>query len=199
MRTKNIPVLTYTLIAINVIIFLIETAFGGSDSSEVAIKFGAQTTPLVLEQGEWFRLFTAMFLHFGFEHLFGNMVALFTIGTYLEEYFGKLKFVIIYITSGLAGNLFTLLIEKNTGVNTVSAGASGAVFGIVSCILIFALDKKTRAYFPINRAIVGIALMFIPGILDKSINFYAHIGGFLMGLLLSYTFYYFKKNKNRSS
>ena len=196
MRTKNIPVLTYTLIVINVIIFLIETAFGGSDSSEVAIKFGAQTTPLVLEQGEWFRLFTAMFLHFGFEHLFGNMVALFAIGTYVEEYFGKLKFVIIYITSGLAGNLFTLLIEKNTGANTVSAGASGAVFGIVSCILIFALDRRTRAYFPINRAIVGIALMFIPGILDKSINFYAHIGGFLMGLLLSYTFYYFKKNKN---
>ena len=196
MRTKNIPVLTYTLIAINVIIFLIETAFGGSDSSEVAIKFGAQTTPLVLEQGEWFRLFTAMFLHFGFEHLFGNMVALFAIGTYVEEYFGKLKFVIIYITSGLAGNLFTLLIEKNTGANTVSAGASGAVFGIVSCILIFTLDRKTRAYFPINRAIAGIALMFIPGILDKSINFYAHIGGFLMGLLLSYTFYYFKKNKN---
>ncbi|MBP3718864.1 MAG: rhomboid family intramembrane serine protease, partial [Eubacterium sp.] len=73
---RYIPYMTISLIVINVLIFLIETVAGGSESTEVALKFGAQYAPYVIGEGEWYRTFTSMFVHFGIEHIFGNMIAL---------------------------------------------------------------------------------------------------------------------------
>ncbi len=192
MKDKK-PIITFILVGINVLIFLIESAYGSPESTEVAFKFGAQTTDSILQSGQWYRLFTAMFIHFGFEHLMGNMIALIAIGQYAEDYFGKIKYTIIYFVSGICGNLLTLLVEMHSSTASVSAGASGAISGILATLVIFALDKKTRQMFPIPRVIVGIILILVPGLLEPEVNFIAHIGGFVAGLILSYTFYYFKE------
>ena len=199
MRKDSKPVITFALMAINVIVFLGLVAFEGKTFSASMVKYGGGTAPLVFDQGEWYRLFSSMFLHFDIEHLFGNMVALFAIGIYAESYFGKVRYLIIYFVSGLVGGLFSLLIDQRMGDFAVHAGASGAIFGVMGCIIIFAIDRNTRPYFPFSRVIIGIPLLILPGLLSSNIDFAAHIGGFLTGLLISYTFYFFMKSKKPAS
>ena len=195
MRKETKPILTFALIAINVIVFMALTLVGGRNFGESMIKYGGGTAPLVFDQGEWYRLFTSMFLHFDWEHLFGNMVALFAIGIYAESYFGKIRYATIYFMSGLVGGLFSLLVDQRMNQIAVHAGASGAVFGVMACIIIFAIDRQTRPYFPFSRVIIGIPLLILPGLMNSQIDFVAHIAGFLTGFLISYTFYYFINNK----
>ena len=119
---------TYILIGINILVFLAETAGGGSTDRNVALKFGAQYTPYI-RQGQWYRLFTSMFLHFGFLHLICNMYSLSNLGPALERFFGIPIFVALYLASGLAGNLLTWAMEQKSGRYTMSLGASGADLG----------------------------------------------------------------------
>lgn len=187
------------LIAINVIVFLSLVAFEGKDFSASMVKYGGGTASLVFDQGEWYRLFTSMFLHFDMEHLLGNMFALFAIGMYAESYFGKVRYAVIYFVSGLAAGVFSLLIDQRMGYFAVHAGASGAISGIMGCIIIFAIDKRTRPYFPFSRVIIGIPLLLLPGLMNEQIDFAAHIGGFLTGFIISYTFYYFMNRKTMNN
>ena len=85
---------TYVLIGINIVIFLLETSQGGSTNRDVAMKFGAQYTPYV-RRGQWYRLITSMFLHFGFIHLLCNMYSLSNLGTALERFFGIPLFLVL--------------------------------------------------------------------------------------------------------
>ncbi len=186
--------MTISLIVINVIIFLIETALGGSESTEIALKFGAQYLPYVLADGDWYRVFTSMFVHFGIEHIFGNMIALIMVGQYIEVYFGRLKFLAIYFLGGLAGNLLSLIVEFQTNVYAVSAGASGAISGLFGALVILAFDKNTRRLFPLPRILIGIILLLIPA--AKNVNVMAHLGGLLGGFATAYTFYYYKTTKD---
>lgn len=191
---RYIPYMTISLIVINVIIFLIETALGGSESTEIALKFGAQYLPYVLADGDWYRVFTSMFVHFGIEHIFGNMIALIMVGQYIEVYFGRLKFLAIYFLGGLAGNLLSLIVEFQTNVYAVSAGASGAISGLFGALVILAFDKNTRRLFPLPRILIGIILLLIPA--AKNVNVMAHLGGLLGGFATAYTFYYYKTTKD---
>ena len=91
------------------------------------LEHGAMFVPKVVEDGEYYRLFTSMFLHFGFEHLMNNMVTLVLLGWHLEIEVGKIKFLLIYILSGLGGNILSAWYEVRTMDYTISAGASGAM------------------------------------------------------------------------
>ena len=106
------PVATYGLIGVNILVFIAESMRGGSTNTKVALKFGAQYTPY-LEQGQWYRLCTAMFLHFGYLHLVCNMYSLYNLGPALEDFFGIPIFLFLYLF-GLFLNLRILLF--NLGV-----------------------------------------------------------------------------------
>lgn len=181
---KRIPVVTAILIAVNAVVFFLETLMGGSEDLSVALSCGALYTPLVVQYGQWWRLFTAMFLHFGIRHLGSNMISLWAIGPYAETFFGRARYLLLYLLSGLCGNLLTVAVELYTGSYALSAGASGAICGLLSVFLIFAMMPQTRRAFPLPRVLAAIALVLLPGLTDRSISMTAHLGGLVGGFLL---------------
>lgn len=174
---------TCILLAANVLVFLAEERAGGSARPDVAVRFGAQSLPL-LRRGEYWRLGAAMFLHFGFLHLLFNMYALWNLGPPLESAFGTVPFLALYLLSGLAGNLLTWYRETRTRT-TISAGASGAVFGLLGAYLALAVLPSTRPYIDVRSLATVLLLNLAYGFSSKSINMAAHLGGLLAGFLLS--------------
>jgi len=191
---KYIPIVTYTIIGLNILVFFLETISGGSENTDVLLKYGASYAPYIFEKGQWYRIFTAMFVHIGFEHIASNMLCLVAIGQYAENYFGRFKYIIIYIIAGIVGNVLSLFLDMKTGSFPVAAGASGAISGLLGTLLILALDPETRRIFPMYRVLAAIVLVMIP--YKEGVDVAAHIGGLLGGLAVGYTFYYYK-NKDR--
>jgi rhomboid protease GluP len=178
------PVVTWILLAAILVVFGLETLAGGSTNTEVLVRLGAKVTPLIVA-GEYWRLFTAMFLHIGVFHLFFNSYALFAIGTELERVFGPLRFTLVYVLSGLAGSLASYAFSY-----TLSAGASGAIFGVIGALAAFFLLHRERlgAW---GRARLGniaflIALNLFLGFTRPGIDNLGHIGGLVGGLRLGW-------------
>ena len=172
---------TYIIIGINILLFAAESMKGGAMNQEVALKFGAQYTPYI-QQGQWYRLFTSMFLHFGFLHLICNMYSLYNLGPSLEYFFGIPIFVVLYLASGLAGNILTYVMELRTGRRALSLGASGAVFGLLGSYLVFALwpGYIGVSLYGILR-VLGINAVY--AFANRSINAMAHLGGLIGGIV----------------
>ena len=147
MRSKK-PIITTALIAINVIVFVLMYILGnGSEDTSTLIKFGANYVQLT-KNGEFYRILTSAFLHIGIIHLVLNMYSLSVIGTQIEYFYGKIKYIIIYLFSAIMGSLFTVVLS---GTNTVAAGASGAIFGLLGALLYFGYNY--RGY--IGNSIIG--------------------------------------------
>ena len=174
---------TYIIIGLNILLFAAESMKGGAMNQEVALKFGAQYTPYI-QQGQWYRLFTSMFLHFGFLHLICNMYSLYNLGPSLEYFFGIPIFVVLYLASGLAGNILTYVMELRTGRRTLSLGASGAVFGLLGSYLVFALwpGYIGVSLYGILR-VLGINAVY--AFANRSINAMAHLGGLIAGAAIT--------------
>ena len=172
------------LSVINFIVFLAETIAGGSQNVETAIRFGALYVPFV-KTGEYYRLFTAIFLHFGLTHLLVNTFSLGNIGPLVEKIFGKIRFLIIYLVSGIAGNVLICILEGFTGQYHVSAGASGAVFGILGAYLGMSLSREYRQLFNIRRILLAIVIALAPGLYMQGISLTAHVGGLIGGTAVS--------------
>lgn len=187
------PRVTYVLIAINVMIFLAMTAFGflnglglnGSQDTRVLVLFGAQQNELVA-MGDFYRLFTSMFIHIGIVHLAFNTWALYVIGMGLERLYGSARYLVIYILSGLGGSLVSYVLAPAN----VSAGASGAIFGLIGAeIAFFYRHRKTFGQASQQQLrsllmVAGINLVF--GFTFPGINNYAHIGGLIFGAALGW-------------
>jgi rhomboid protease GluP len=182
----NKPFFTYILLAAIVLIWLGMSAMGGSTNARVLVRFGANYGPLIL-QGEIWRLFTSMFLHIGLMHLAFNAYALFIFGLEMERLYGPDRFIVIYILSGLFGNLVSF---ASRGPNLFSAGASGAIFGIIGMNLaFFLLHREAFGQFGRQRVmntlvVIGINLFF--GFTVPGIDNLAHLGGLVAGFALGY-------------
>jgi len=181
------PFVTYVLLASIAIIWLMMELAGGSTNTPVLIKFGANSGLQIIVNGEIWRLFTSMFLHIGITHLLFNAYALFIFGLEMERLYGPDRFIVIYILSGLFGSLLSFAVR---GPLVLSAGASGAIFGIIGMNLAyFILHRKSFGQFGRQRmistlVIIGINLFF--GFTVSGIDNYAHIGGLLAGFALGF-------------
>ena len=182
MKEKK-SVLTIALIVINIAVFIIETIAGGSENTQVALRFGAAYAPLIFS-GQYYRLFTAMFLHFGAFHLLANMISLGVLGPTVEKLFGKVRFLLVYLIGGIAGNLLSILLDVAWGRNALSAGASGAIFALFGAYLVMALSKKFTG-LSISRVIIAIVISLVPGLEMQSVNVSAHLGGVIGGFIVS--------------
>jgi len=183
----NQPFVTYILlIAIGLMWAFTEFVAGGSTSNNVLITFGANYGPAIL-QGQTWRLFTSMFLHVGLTHLLFNAYALFIFGLEMERLYGPDRYTVIYILSGLFGSLASFAWR---GPAVLSAGASGAIFGVIGMNLaFFLLHKETFGKFGQARlsntvVIIGINLFF--GFAVPGIDNMAHMGGLISGFALGY-------------
>ena len=171
---------------INIIVFVVMEIMGSTESSRFMLDHGAAYTPLIL-QGEYWRLFTSMFLHFGATHLAMNMICLITIGDMLERMAGHWKYLLIYLGSGLAGNLLSVAVEEFSGDYALSAGASGAIFGVIGAVFVVILKNRDRFRQDyIRRYAIMIALMIMEGFVVSGIDNNAHIGGVVAGAVLSF-------------
>ena len=176
--------LNFSVIIINIIVFIAVTATGGTDNITHMLDAGAAYTPYILN-GEWHRLFTSMFLHFGFLHIAGNMLLLFFIGDYAERFLGKIRYLVLYIGGGLIGNLASFALELSNGDYSVSAGASGAVFAVLGGLAAMAIKNGGRLYdISIRNLIVLTVLQIIFSVTTVGIDAAAHAGGLAGGFVI---------------
>ncbi len=198
-RNKKNAICTILLVGINIGVFFYLTMFGMTEDAEFMLDHGAMYVPAVLVSGEVYRLFTSMFLHFGFEHLMNNMLMLAVIGWNLEQEIGKIQFLIIYLLSGLCGNVLSAYFDILSENYAVSAGASGAVFGIMGAILYVALRNRGHVGDISGRGILLIILWSLYyGFTSENVDNYAHIGGLITGFILAVLLYWKRKRKRRS-
>ena len=144
MRYKTEAVCTVALIVVNVAVFMIMTMFGDTEDAVFMLQHGAMYEPFVIQQHEYYRIITCLFLHFGIEHLLNNMVMLGALGWNLELEIGKVRFLVIYFVSGIAGNILSLFYDLSTENPAVSAGASGAIFGLMGALLYVVILNRGR-------------------------------------------------------
>lgn len=180
---KKTPYATYILLAANLIVFFASELLGGSEDYATMLRLGAASAPLIKE-GEYWRLFTSMFLHFGFMHLANNMIVLFALGENLENVLGPVRYALLYLLGGLAGNLLAFAHDLLIGRTGISAGASGAVFALLGCYVFLLLkNRRNMPRMVVGRVIFGAALALLPGFYTPGVDAFAHLGGFLFGLL----------------
>lgn len=185
--------MTIGLITVNVILFLWLSVQGDTQNGLFMFGHGAMYAPSVVEEKQYYRLITSMFLHFGPEHLMNNMVLLGALGWNLEMLTGKVKLIIIYLAGGLAGNLCSLFWDIRTQEYAVSAGASGAVFALMGALLWAVIYHKGRIGQLTRRGMLMMAILSLYfGFASGGVDNAAHIGGLLGGFLLSMILYHRK-------
>ncbi|GEN35534.1 rhomboid family intramembrane serine protease [Aneurinibacillus danicus] len=175
------PRFTYLFLIMIIAVFILMELSGGSQDPRVLLLFGAKFNPLILA-GEWWRFITPMFLHIGFMHILFNGVALYSLGALAEQIYGSARFLVIYMLSGISGVVSSFAFSDN-----ISAGASGAIFGLFGAMLYFGTQNKELFFRTLGTNIlvvlgINLAIGFLsPGIIDN----YAHLGGLVGGFLAS--------------
>ena len=178
------PVVTYTLIAVNVLIYAIMTIVGqlkGWNQNEQLFYFGAKVN-LYIDNGQYWRLITCMFLHVGIVHLLCNCYAIYIYGPIVERLYGRARYLAIYFISGLMGSLLSYLLSP-----AASAGASGAIFGLIGCMFYFRKRHKDlfKRIFGWNLFLV-LGLNLFLGFAQSGIDNFGHIGGFIGGFIAAH-------------
>ena len=170
------------LMITNVLVFILSNTIMGW-----MYEKGAMITEVVLRYGEYYRVFTAIFLHADIVHLMNNMLMLLLLGAIVENYTGHAFFFFLYILSGLFGNMISMAYEIQNNLSWISVGASGAIMGLVGLLVIWLI--KNWSSFVHNRSIkirLLLLSLFIMQALffQKGANIAAHFGGFVTGIVL---------------
>lgn len=175
-RNNEKPIVTMMLIFINVIVYLLSLV----DYNGILNNFANYY--LYVQNGEYYRLITSMFVHANILHLVSNMYALYVVGPIIEKYYGKGKFLLIYFGSGIIGSLFSVVLT-----NYASVGASGAIFGLFGALLYFGYKYRATLDGFLRSSIIPTLLVnLLLGFMIPGIDVSAHLGGLIGGLLFSY-------------
>lgn len=176
------PIITYFLLGIMTILLILMYVFGNGSVDGMSINtlysFGA-----LVKNGSMIRLITSMFLHIGLIHFIMNAWSLKILGKQVETFYGHFKMLIIFLYSGIIGNLLSVILMNS---NTISAGASGAIFGVMGALLYFAINQRTYMGEALKNEILPVIIInLLIGFVVPGINVYAHIGGFVGGIVIS--------------
>ena len=174
-------IITPILITLCILVFIAMYIWGnGSENTITLLLFGANFRPLV-QAGEIWRLATSIFLHIGIVHLVVNMYSLYIIGKQLESFLGKWKFLIVYLGSGILGSLLSVVVHSS-----ISAGASGAIFGLLGSLLYFGYHYRLYLGTILRTQVIPVIIInLMIGFLVPGIDNFAHIGGLVGGYLLT--------------
>ena len=175
---NRFPMITYWLIAVNVILYVVPILFGQYND----LINGYSIWGPAIREGQYYRLLTGIFLHGGIFHLLFNCYALYVIGAQVENYLGRVKFLIIYLVAGISGALFSMIF----GGNYASIGASGAIFGLMGALVYFGYHYRVYLGNVVKSQIIPlIVLNLILGFCLSGVDNFAHIGGLIGGTLIS--------------
>lgn len=177
------PIVTYFIMFVCVVLFVLMYLLGdGSTYTRTLIEFGANAVALT-KSGEYFRLFTSIFLHAGIVHLLCNMYSLYVIGPQAESFYGKYKYLFIFLFSGICGSILSVAFSGN---QAVSVGASGAIFGLLGAIVYFGYHYRVYLGNVVKSQIVPIIVLnLLIGFTFSGIDNFAHIGGLIGGVFAS--------------
>ena len=176
------PLVTISLIVANIVVYILMTVAGGSTNPLVLIKFGAKVNEYIL-MGQWWRLITPVFIHIGLTHIVVNMVTLYFIGMQIEYLFGASRYLLIYLVSGLCGNIASFVFNPNS----VSAGASTALFGLFGAYLMLGEAFRENVYIRLmSRQFLALVILNIAFGFFGNIDLAGHLGGLFGGFLIAY-------------
>lgn len=178
------PLLSYVLIGVIVVVWLISEVTGGTNDPVHMVAMGANYAPLVM-LGEYWRLFTANWLHFGVQHLAVNAFSLYALGTQVESLFGRRRFLVIYLLSGISGAVASFVLTRG-----FSAGASTAVFGMLGALAVY-FYRQRRVIGDVSRErlrslLTVLAINVVFGLVASNIDNWGHAGGLLGGVVLGW-------------
>lgn len=181
-RINNYPWVTYLLLFVMIVIYLLMTVSGGSENVFNLLKFGAQSNQLVRD-GQWWRLITPIFVHIGFQHILINGITLYYLGKLIEPIVGHLRYFIIFMVSGVCGNLMSFALG-----NGISAGSSTAIFGLFGAFLMIAFQYRGNDFVrsTAKTFVLFVVINLVFDIFTPGIDIYGHIGGFIGGYLVSF-------------
>ncbi|BBZ50147.1 rhomboid family intramembrane serine protease [Mycobacterium heidelbergense] len=180
-RRSATPVVSYALIAINVMVFLAQMASGDLEK-QLALW------PPAVADGQLYRLLTAAFLHYGPTHLLLNMWALYVVGPPLEMCFGRTRFGALYVLSGLGGSVLVYLLSP---LNTATAGASGAIFGLFGATFVVAKRLTLDVRWVVAVIVINLVFTFVvPAVSSQRISWQGHVGGLVTGGLVAAAYVY---------
>jgi membrane associated rhomboid family serine protease len=201
-RVATRPVVTYTLVAINIVAYVLELASPKFVDDfemlgQLKTQFGQVIPGYGVADGEWYRLITAAFLHvplsqgtFGITHILFNMWALWVLGPQLEQVLGRLRFTVLYLLSALGGNVLLFLVDPGQP----ALGASGAIFGLFAAFFVvgrrLGMDTRGIAF------LILINLMFT--FTFSGISWEGHVGGLITGAILAVAFAYAPRNRQQA-
>ena len=180
-RGDGTPVVTYTLIAVNVLMFILQ-------SSSTTLEQQLVLWPPAVAQGEWWRILTSAFLHYSVTHILFNMWALWVVGPALERLFGRSRFVSLYLLSALGGGVLVYLLSP---LNSATAGASGAIFGLFAATFVVGKRLNLDVRGVVAVIVINLAFTFVlPLLSSHQISWQGHVGGLLTGALVAWVYAY---------
>ena len=145
-------------------------------------SFASLYGPAVVQDGEYYRLLSYMFLHMGLNHVANNMILIFFLGEELERFLGKWRFFFLYFSSGIVAGIVSIVYNILDGNSVSSVGASGAGFGLIGATVCLLLaDKSQRGTAFVKRVLLFAAISLYAGFSEQGIDNAAHVGGFLAG------------------
>jgi membrane associated rhomboid family serine protease len=179
------PRFTYIFLGICAVVFVLMTLTGGTESSRNLIRWGANYAPLVAS-GEYWRLFTANFIHIGVLHLAFNLYALFQLGQQVESIFGYPRFITIYLLSGVSGAVFSYLLTSG-----LSAGASTSLFGLFGALVVYFYKHREMFGKMGQQQLINLGVILLVNVIiglapGSSIDNWGHLGGFVGGVALAW-------------
>ena len=179
---KYVPYVTIALILVNVIVFYIMSMSGNYNQ---IVENYSMYVPAV-DNGEWYRIFTHMFLHADTGHLFNNMLMLAAVGYSIEDDFGHIKFSIIYFVGGLGACALSAYYDIATGNYVPSIGASGAIMAIFGAMIVLTIRNRRSFDKTVGiRSLIVLAIMVF-GNMSAGVDWMAHLGGAITGLILGF-------------
>ena len=177
------------LIVSHILVWLVMCTKGDTRSAQFMYEHGALYPTNVLG-GEWYRLVSAMFLHFGAEHLISNMFMQYFLGDMLLRALSQWKFAVVYVLAGIGGNVASLVMMIVTGDFAVAAGASGAIYGIIGALLWVVLRNGGKfESISVPRMLLATALYITYGFTTEGVDAWAHLGGAVIGFLAAVILY----------
>ncbi|WP_282935869.1 rhomboid family intramembrane serine protease [Paenibacillus sp. RC67] len=182
------------IIVIQLLVMAGMTIYGSSKDNSTLIRFGAMFDLPRMEPELW-RYVTSIFVHIGFEHLLFNSFAIYVFAAPLERMFGSFRYAVFYLLSGIAGNIASALLHKDY---YIGAGASGAIYGVYAAYLYLSVFRKDLIDYQTKQTVRIIVIIgFIYSVVIPNVDIYAHLGGFVGGLLFTALMTLFIKRRQR--
>lgn len=179
-----------SLIALNILYFLYLEIAESSENTLFMLQNGAMYAPLVLGNHEYYRLLTSIFMHFGINHIFNNMIVLFALGDNMERALGSVKYLLFYLLCGMGANVVSMMFSMGSSMQAVGAGASGAIFGVVGGLLyVVAVNRGRLEDLSTRQLVVMIVFSLYLGFTSSGVDNVAHVAGLVIGVVLGSVFY----------